>query len=410
MEELVAYPEVLLAGATVAAQRQYLTELCIQVQQIAAPTDAEQMRAAWIEQRWRQLGLTDVMLDQSVRDGSGQNNARPDGYTNVYARIPGRSVQPALIVSAHTDTVFPAETSLATRVDAKANRIYGPSIGDNSMGVAGLLLLAETLKQLPPPPVDIWLVANSGEEGLGDLRGMRAAVDRLQAQLGACIVIEGMGLRRVVHHALGSRRFRIRVSAPGGHSWSDFGNTSAVHLLVQLAADLTKLHTPTTPRTTFNIGRITGGTSINTIAQYATLELDLRSEDGAALMAIAEQVITIVERYRSSAWHQEGVTVQMDMIGDRPGGEMIESHPLVRAAFRSLKQCGVAAKTDQRISSTDANIPLSRGLPAICIGITEGGNAHRPDEWINPALLPKGMQHLLYITWWAAMWLAGEVK
>ncbi|CAN5770707.1 M20/M25/M40 family metallo-hydrolase [soil metagenome] len=405
MEELARYPEVLQAAATLAQQRQYLTELCLQVQQIAAPTDNEQARTAWVEQRWQQLGLADVTVAQSARDGGAQA-----GFTNVYARIPGRSTQPAVLVSAHTDTVFPAETNLAIRVDDKANRIYGPSIGDNSMGVASLLLLAETMRQLPPPPVDVWLVANSGEEGLGDLRGMRAAVDQLQAHLGASIVIEGMGLRRVVHHALGSRRFRISVTAPGGHSWSDFGNTSAIHVLVQLAADLSKLMAPTLPRTTYNIGRITGGTSINTIAQYAALELDLRSEDNAALMAITDQVVAIVQRYRSQAWHQEGVAVQMDLIGDRPSGEISERHPLVRAAFRSLKYCGVGSKTDQRISSTDANIPLSRGLPAICIGITEGGNAHRTDEWINPTLLPKGMQHLLFITWWTAMWLAGETK
>ncbi len=405
MEELARYPEVLQAAATLAQQRRYLTDLCLQVQQIAAPTDNEHARALWIEQRWQQLGLADVTLARSTGENGDQA-----GYINVYGRIPGRSAQPALLVSAHTDTVFPAATNLAIRADDKANRIYGPSIGDNSMGVASLLLLAEILHQLPPPPVDIWLVANSGEEGLGDLRGMRAAVDQLQPHLGACIVIEGMGLRRVVHHALGSRRFRISVTAPGGHSWSDFGNTSAIHLLVQLAADLTKLHAPTSPRTTYNIGRITGGTSINTIAQYAALELDLRSEDSAALTAIVEQVVTVVQRYRSQAWQQEGVTVQMDVIGDRPGGEIGECHPLVRAAFRSLKECGIGSKTDQRISSTDANIPLSRGLPAICIGITEGGNAHRTDEWINPTLLPKGMQHLLFISWWATMWLAGEVK
>ncbi|MCX6045428.1 MAG: M20/M25/M40 family metallo-hydrolase [Chloroflexi bacterium] len=405
MEELARYPEVLQVAASLVQQRRYLTDLCLQVQQIAAPTDNEQARALWIEERWQQLGLADVTLARATTADGAQA-----GSTNVYARIPGRSTQPAVLVSAHTDTVFPAETNLAIRVDENAHRIYGPSIGDNSLGVAGLLLLAETLSQLPPPPVDIWLVANSGEEGLGDLRGMRAAVDRLQPQLGACIVIEGMGLRRVVHHALGSRRFRISVTAPGGHSWSDFGNTSAIHLLVQLAADLTKLHVPTSPRTTYNIGRITGGTSINTIAQYAALELDLRSENSATLTAIAEQVITVVQRYRSQAWQQEGVTVQMDVIGDRPGGEIAESHPLVRAAFRSLKKCGVGSKTDQRISSTDANIPLSRGLPAICIGITEGGNAHRTDEWITPTLLPQGMQHLLFISWWTAMWLAGETQ
>ncbi|MDQ3248827.1 MAG: M20/M25/M40 family metallo-hydrolase, partial [Chloroflexota bacterium] len=350
---------------------------------------------AWIEQGWRQLGLADVTID---------------AQRNVYARVPGVTAQPALMVSAHTDTVFPADTDLRVRMDAGTERLYGPSIGDNSTGVAGLVMLAEMLCQLPPPPTDIWLVANSGEEGLGDLRGMRAAVDRLQAQVGACIVIEGMGVQRVVHRALGSRRFRISITAPGGHSWSDFGSASAVHGLVQLAADLTQLQPPVVPRTSFNIGRIAGGTSVNTIAQQASLELDLRSEDAAALGAIVNQVTAIVQRYQSNAWQQKGLSVTIQTIGDRPGGGIAEHHPLVRAAEHSLAACGLTLKTDQRMSSTDANIPLSRGLPAICIGITEGGNAHRLEEWINPTLLAKGMQHLLYTTWWTAAWLAGEVK
>ncbi len=391
MDELARYPEVLAVATAFGGHRQNLIDRCIQVQQIAAPTGAEAARADWIAGCWQAKGLdshlTDVVIDEQ---------------TNVYARIPGRAAGPALMVSAHTDTVFPAGTDLTIRKDETTNRIYGPGLGDNSTGVASLLILAETLAKLPAPPVDIWLVANTGEEGLGDLHGMRAAVDRLQPQLGACIVIEGMGLRRIVHRALGSRRFRIGVTAPGGHSWSDFGTASAIHVLMQLAAEITQLAPTATPRTTFNIGRISGGTSVNTIAQQATLELDLRSEDPAALDAIVSQVIAIVQRYQGATWQQKGVDVQAQTIGDRPAGSIDTNHPLVRAAVRSLRRCGLAAKGDQSISSTDANIPLSRDLPAICIGITEGGNAHRLEEWINPVFLPIGMQHLLYTTWWAA--------
>ncbi len=394
MDELARYPEVLLAAATLARRREALLDLCIQVQQIAAPTDAEEARAHWIEKIWQQQGLHDVHMD-------AQNN--------VYARIPGHKAQPAVMVSAHTDTVFPAETDLTIRTDKAQERVYGPGLGDNSTGVASLMLLAEILQDLPTPPVDIWLVANTGEEGLGDLRGMRAAVDRLQSRLGACIVVEGMGLGRVVFQALGSRRFRITVNAPGGHSWSDFGSPSAVHILVQLAAELAQLQPPTSPRTTFNIGRITGGTSVNTIAQQATLELDLRSEESGALNAITNQVMTIFQRHQNHAAQQEGVTLAIDLIGNRPSGQIQEAHPLVQAALRSLAMGGVVAKNDHRISSTDANIPLSRGLPAVCIGITEGGNAHRLEEWITPTQLTQGMQHLLCTTWWAAAWLAGEV-
>ena len=395
MQALAPYPNVLLAAARFVERHQELIDLCIEVQQIPAPTDAEALRAAWVEQQFSRLGLLDVTID---------------GNYNVYARRPGQLDKPALLISAHTDTVFPAETDLSVRFDKAADRIYGPGIGDNSLGVASLLLLAETLVNLPKPPVDIWLVANTGEEGLGDLRGMRAAVDRLQAKLGASIVIEGMGLRRVIHQALGSRRFRITVTAPGGHSWSDFGAASAVHVLSQLAADLTRMTVPASPRTTFNIGRIHGGTSVNTIAQQASLELDLRSEDARALEAAVTQALEIVARYQSTPWQQQQVNVQVEKIGDRPAGEISEDHPLVQAAFATLQASGLSIKTDLRMSSTDANIPLSRGIPAVCIGITEGGNAHRLEEWITPALLPQGMAHLLLTTWWASMWLAGELR
>ena len=394
MEDLAHHPYVLAAAKRFVQQRTQLADLVVQVQQIAAPTDAERTRAAWVERYFGQLGLADVTID---------------AHDNVYARIAGRGLGPALMISAHTDTVFPAETDLTVRADGQNERIYGPGIGDNSAGVASLLALAESLHSLPAPPVDIWLVANSGEEGLGNLRGMRAAVDRLQGRIGANIVIEGMGLKRVVHRALGSRRFRITVKAPGGHSWSDFGTASAVHVLALLAADLTKLQPPERPRTTFNIGRFSGGTSVNTIAQEATLELDLRSEEASALVTIGNQVQEIVQRYQSSAWQKRGVTVEAVVIGDRPSGEIEDHHPLVLAAFRSLAASGVKADGQLRISSTDANIPLSRGIPAVCVGITEGGNAHRLEEWITPTLLPTGMCHLLTLSWWTALWLAGEV-
>ncbi len=393
MNELAQFPEVMAAAQAFTQQQAALAQLCIDVQQIAAPTDAEEARAAWVQRYFTRLQLLDVQID---------------AHANVYGRVAGAVRTPALLVSAHTDTVFPQETDLTARVDQESGHIYGPGIGDNSAGVASLLALGEALQKLPPPPTDIWLVANSGEEGLGDLRGMRAAVDRLQDQVGACIVLEGMGLKRVVHRALGSRRFRITVKAPGGHSWSDFGTASAIHVLTRLAAELTLLQPPQQPRTTFNIGRIGGGTSVNTIAQEAALELDLRSEDQGALRRLVEQTLAIVQRYQSTAWRKQGITVEAITIGDRPSGEILNDHPLVAAAFRSLQACGVMPNQHLRISSTDANIPLSRGIPAVCIGITEGGNAHRLEEWINPKLLPVGMGHLLLLSWWSSLWLAGK--
>ena len=409
------------AAAAYAGQLEQLIDLCIAVQQIPAPTGAETERAAWVENRMRAIGLADV-----ARDALG----------NVYGRVrgPRPQAQPALLVSAHTDTVFPPETDLRLR---RLNNgfLRGPGIGDNSTGVAGLLVLAETLTQLAAPPVDIWLVANSMEEGVGDLRGMRQVVDRLAAEpagspsqsrrlanadtsasarngrgaLGAVIVLEGMGLGRIVHQALGVRRYRTSAAAQGGHSWGDFGAASAVHGLVSLADEMLRLQLPQTPRTTFNIGRIGGGTSVNTIAQEAWMELDLRSELPQTLVWLDGQIGKIVESHvHAHRAHGDGLTLRHEQIGNRPAGALPFQHPLVQAASTILQEIGVKERSDARISSTDANVPLSRNIPAVCVGLTDGGDAHRLSEWIDPLPLVKGMQQLLYLTWWSAAWLTNS--
>jgi acetylornithine deacetylase/succinyl-diaminopimelate desuccinylase-like protein len=178
---------------------------------------------------------------------------------------------------------------------------------------------------------------------------------------------------------------------------------------VQLAERLTRIEPPAHPRTTFNIGRISGGTSVNTIAESAWLELDLRSESATALEEVIEQVLVIVRRFQTPTWRQRGVNVTAQLIGDRPTGEIAIDHPLVSAAERSLASVGVALEQDERMSSTDANIPLSRGFPAVCVGLTRGGNAHRVDEWISTLELAKGLHHLLLLTGWTAGWLGGEL-
>ena len=392
------------AAATYAGKLGRIIELGIAIQQIPAPTCAEAERAAWVEERMRAIGLADVERDE---------------LGNVYGRVTGAQPQSALLVSAHTDTVFPPETDL--RVRRLSNGLLcGPGIGDNSTGVAGLLTLAETLTQLAAPPVDIWLVANSMEEGVGDLRGMRRVVDRLDSverapaakgrgALGAVIVLEGMGLGRIVHQALGARRFRTSAAAPGGHSWGDFGAASAVHGLVSAAQEMLKVQVPQTPRTSFNIGRIGGGTSVNTIAQEAWMELDLRSESPETLLWLDGQVQRIVER-RADAHRarDDGLTLRHEQIGHRPAGALPFEHPLVQAACTILQELGIEERSDARISSTDANVPLSRNIPAVCVGLTDGGDAHRLSEWIDPLPLVKGMQQLLYLTWWSAAWLTSR--
>jgi tripeptide aminopeptidase len=393
LKSLPHYQEVQAAAQNYSQAAKQIVDLCVQIQQIAAPTGEEEERAGWIEERFRQLGLQDVHMD---------------GVYNVYGRVAGQRSTPVLLVSAHTDTVFPAQTDLSINSNG-ADRVAAPGIGDNSAGVAGLLVLAETLQKLPAPPVDIWLVANSTEEGLGDLKGMRSAVDTLQArpvEIGAAVVLEGMGLGRIVHQALGVRRYQIDATAPGGHSWGDFGSASAIHALAALAADITRLRVSTEPRTSFNIGKFNGGTSVNTIAQEASMELDLRSTDLRMLERIDAQVQSLIQRHQENHdRHRSGVQFRVKPIGNRPAGEIPEHHPMVQALSQILAQIQVVERFDVRISSTDANIPLSRGIPAICIGLTEGGDAHRLSEWIYTEPLVKGLQQLLYFVWWTAAWL-----
>lgn len=353
-----------------------IVETAIALQQIPAPTFDEARRGLDVAERMRTLGLTDVRIDV---------------VGNVYGRRAGRADGAGLLIAAHLDTVFPAETDLAVRRDGA--RIYAPGLGDNSMGVAALLHLAQALGQAAVANAgDIWFVANVGEEGLGDLRGMRAAVDTLGDRIGAAIALEGCEPGRIIHAGLGVRRYQISTVAGGGHSWSDFGSPSAIHALVRLAAQLTQLDVPKEPRSSFNIGVIEGGSSVNTIAERASLLLDLRSTAPAALGTLIDQVEKIVAGARDT---EPGVTFAIKIVGDRPAGSIPREHALAQLAGAAYLDEGFSALYE--IASTDANIPLSRGIPAVCIGVCDGGNMHRLDEYIEPARLPSGMRALLWL-------------
>jgi acetylornithine deacetylase/succinyl-diaminopimelate desuccinylase-like protein len=353
-----------------------IVETAIAIQQIPAPTFDEAQRGADVAERMRALALADVRID---------------AVGNVYGRRAGHAGGPGLLIAAHLDTVFPAGTNLAVRRDGA--RIYGPGLGDNSMGVAALLHLAQALGQADVANAgDIWFVANVGEEGLGDLRGMRAAVDTLGDRIGAAIALEGCDPGRIIHAGLGVRRYQISTAARGGHSWSDFGAPSAIHALVRLAARLTQLDVPKEPRSSFNIGVIDGGSSVNTIAEHASLLLDLRSAAPGGLGALIDQVEQIIASAREA---EPGVTFRIETVGDRPAGGIAREHALVQLAGAAYLAEGIDSTYE--IASTDANIPLSRGIPAVCIGVCDGGNAHRLDEYIEPLRLPRGMRALLWL-------------
>ena len=349
-----------------------LLELAIQIQQIAAPTFEEKQRAEFVRERFVQEGLKDVSMDS---------------VDNVYARLPGVKNSKPLIVSAHMDTVFPLGTSL--HMTREEDRIYGPGIGDNSLGVAALFgllwMLRERKIQLQN---DVWFVANVCEEGLGDLRGMKAVVDRFGKSIQAYLVIEGLSFGHIYYRAIGVRRYRVTAKTAGGHSWSDYGQPSAVHEAAKLVTQIASLSVPAIPRTTLNVGKLSGGTGINVLASEATFELDLRSESMDALIGLVHQVEGMI---RSA--NKEGVKIEYELIGQRPAGEIASDHPLIRLAGECMRQQGLKAELTS--GSTDANIPLSRGYPSVVLGVTNGGGAHTVHEYIEVGPVEKGMEQLV---------------
>ena len=350
-----------------------LIELAIQIQQIPAPTFAEGPRAEFVRGLFQKENLKDVSMDS---------------FGNVYARLPGRQKKAKpLIVSAHLDTVFPASVNL--QVKREKGKIIAPGIGDNSLGVAALFgILWSLCERKTELTHDVWFVANVGEEGLGDLRGMRGVVERFGSQVVGYLVLEGLALGHVYHRAVGVRRYRIMVKTAGGHSWADYGQPSAVHELAELVTQLTAIRLPREPRTTMNVGIFRGGTGVNVLASEARCELDLRSEEPKALSKLVHQV----EKLLKDA-DREGVRIMAEIIGERPAGEIPANHPLVDLAVRCVCEQGLEAALT--IGSTDANIPLSFDIPAVVMGISTGGGAHTTHEYVDLEPVSKGIESLV---------------
>jgi acetylornithine deacetylase/succinyl-diaminopimelate desuccinylase-like protein len=340
------------------------------IQAIPAPTFAEAARASWVHQEFDKIQ-------------SGVTEQDPIG--NVYFRIKGGDALP-VIISAHLDTVFSMDVSLSCQ--RTAERIAGPGIGDNSIGVASLLHLASDLIRARPPG-DIWFVANVGEEGLGNLVGMRHVIAKFGGEVSAYIVIEGMALGHIYHRGLPVRRYQITADGTGGHAWIHNQRPSAVHALIEVGRRLVELELPSTPKTTLNIGKLHGGTTINSIARNAFLELDLRSEDASVVDKLSDQIEISVQGIQIP-----DITLRMKKIGDRPGGGIPEDHPLVTAAIESLRSVGLS-QIILEAGSTDASAPLHEGFPAVCVGLTRGGDAHSLDEFIEITHIEAGYQSIV---------------
>ncbi len=358
-----------------------LIKLIVDIQQIPSPTFEEKRKANFIEQKFLKIGLRDV---------------HKDSINNVYARIPGKNkTTKALVVSAHLDTVFSADTDLS--IKKQGPFLYGPGIGDNASGVAAIITIAKLIKKFQIPiDSDIWFVGNVCEEGMGDLRGMHAVVEKFGRQA-KYIVVEGGSLGQVIHKAVGVKRFRIAIRVPGGHSWGNFGEPNAIHEISHIVSEISNIKVPDSPKTTFNVGVIEGGTTINSLAPSASVLLDLRSEDKNVLEGLVSQVKSIVEaRIAFISCQYKNVSIEIEQVGNRPAGCISNNDPLVKLAEEALQSVGLPEITNH-LGSTDANIPLSKGISAVCVGLTLSGNSHRVDEYIDLSPLNVGLHQLLLL-------------
>ncbi|MBL8090461.1 MAG: M20/M25/M40 family metallo-hydrolase [Anaerolineales bacterium] len=356
-----------------------LLDLAIQIQQIPAPTFEEKMRGEFVRDMFEKENLKDVSID---------------AIGNVYARMVGKNkTTKPLVVTAHLDTVFPRGTQLQVREEA--GKVIAPGIGDNSLGVASLFGIIWSLKKSSAGDGgksmlkhDVWFVANVGEEGLGDLCGMKEVVKKFGNDVIGYLVLEGLALGHVYHKAIGVKRYRITAKTAGGHSWSDYGSPSAVHELANVITRLTALRLPKEPRTTMNVGVIQGGTGVNVLASEAKCELDLRSEDPKTLTKLIHQVEEILIHA-----DRAGVKIMAEVIGERPAGEISSEHDFIKLAARCVEEQDVRVTLTS--GSTDANIPLSQNIPAVVLGITTGGGAHTVNEYLDIEPIEKGMSSVI---------------
>jgi acetylornithine deacetylase/succinyl-diaminopimelate desuccinylase-like protein len=326
-------------------------------------------------------------------------NVQIDAAGNVIGELPGLHEKEVVVLSAHLDTVFPAGTDVKVRRDG--SRMLAPGISDNGTGLAALAAIARAIHEAQlKPQRTILFVANVGEEGEGNLRGMRALVDSYHDRLKAVIVLDGAGTDHVTTIALASRRLEVVINGPGGHSWSDFGMPNPINALVRGSVRFINTKVPASPRTTFNLGQIDGGTSVNSIPYEAHLKVDVRSEsedelarlESALRECIAAGVRDEMETSRDRS--RGKLEWKVEVIGSRPGGELAADSPLLAA----LRAADVIVANESRIerSSTDANVPLALGIDAISIGAGgNGGGAHSLQEWYDPAGRELGLKRAL---------------
>jgi tripeptide aminopeptidase len=370
--ELLQDASVVRAFAEIEAHHEDLVQLIIRLCEIASPTFAEGPRAGAVAQELRALGLRDVHLD---------------AVNNVIGVLPGGEPGPAFLLDAHTDTVFPAETDV--RVRREDGKLKAPGVGDDTTNLAcGLFLLKLIRDCRLPLPGTLIFSGTAGEEGLGDLCGIKAVMKALDGRVDYVLALDGQ-LGRVCNQGVGSHRHKVTVKAQGGHSWADFGAPSAIHALGGLVAKISKLDVPKNPRTTFNVGIISGGTSVNTIAESAEMLLDMRSVSAEELTALENRVLAMLPEIE----REYNVQIERQLVGDRPAGSKADTVWMVDTVRQVHQALGI--QTQINAASTNANVPLSQGIPAIVIGTYAGKGTHRLEEWIDERSVILGMKQLV---------------
>lgn len=364
-----------------------ITEEQIRICSIPATPFGEQERAEYLRQKFSELGLSEVEIDEEG---------------NCLGLLRGASLKPLLVVSAHLDTVFSEDDDFT--VVKRDQKLFAPGIADDGCGLAALIAIAQVIQtERIPLEGSLLFVGTVGEEGEGNLRGVRHLFTkgRWASQVDAFLSFDGPGLDRITNRALGSRRYRIEFTGPGGHSWGDFGAPNPVHAIGRAISRLAGYPVPKDPRTTFNVGRIEGGTGVNSIPSRAAMEVDLRS---AAEPELQRLDAFFRRAMRDAADEENGsrragnplLQLKLELIGERPTGETPGDSPLVELALEATRILGVEPRLDQ--SSTDSNLPISLGIPAITLGAGgTSGSSHTLDEWYDPRDRDKGLKRGLLV-------------
>jgi tripeptide aminopeptidase len=381
---LMAEPAVRQALEAVRANEPEMLREQVRLCEIPAPSFHEQARAAVMKKHFEELGLV---------------NIRVDAVGNVLGERPGRSMRPRVVVASHMDTVFPEGTDLKVKQEGLVYK--GPGIGDNCRGLVALLGIIKALGQANVQTEGpITFVANIGEEALGNLAGARHLFDvELKDKVDRFVSIDGSGTG-FVHVSVGVRRYRVTVTGPGGHSYFRFGAANPIHALGRAVAHIADFEVPETPRTTFSVGRVNGGTSINSIAYEAWMEVDLRSHDEPSLQALDAKLREAVEagvREENARWKGKGaVSVAWKELGAHQGGVNPAESPMVQATISVTKALGLPIQIFP--ATTDSNIPMSRGIPAVTIdGGGDGGGGHALTEFFDSTDSWKGTQRALLL-------------